>query len=286
MPGPSLVESRLFESVTAPPADGDDVAVSVGSAPFRPNFMQIMAGRDSYLFSGPHHGFLDHVRAEVTASGTDRTWVLRGVRAFAAERTDNSIDRLSLGAGASLALTGLSASTWYYVYGFNNGGVIGLEASLTTPDGALRFSSGSGTRVYLGCFRTDTAGRAIPMVQNGRRYTFRSGYSGISGTPLQLGDSAGTAGHTIVSALVPAHVRVIRVRYVASFDAITTTRTVGVSTSSNDAEIVESWRPAISANGNAAGIVDVVVASDGTISLYSSHATESSIFASLAGFEE
>ncbi|MBL8684431.1 MAG: hypothetical protein JNK05_34980 [Myxococcales bacterium] len=228
MPGPSLTESRLFESVTAPPADGDDVAVSAGAAPFRDNFMQKMAARDSYLFNGPHHGFLDHVRAEVTASGTDRTWVLRGVRAFAAEQTDSSINRLSLGAGASLALTGLSASTWYYVYGFNNGGVIGLEASLTTPDGALRFSSGSGTRVYLGCFRTDTAGRAIPMVQNGRHYTFRDGFTGLSGTPLELGSTSGAP--VAVDARVPPHVNVARVRFGTGLvgGAVSSTRSAGV----------------------------------------------------------
>ena len=286
MPGPTLTESRLFESVTAPPADGDDVAVSAGTAPFRANFMQVMAGRDSYLYNGPHHGFLDHVRAEVTADGTDRYWVLRGIRAIAAERTDDTINRLSLGAGSSLALTGLSASTWYYVYGSNNAGTLALEATTTLPDGALRFSSGDTTRVYLGCFFTDGAGRAIPMVQNGKSYTFRSGYSGITGTPLALGTSSG-AGHTIVSAIVPGHVRVVRVGYRASFDAVSITRTAGITTSASDTDtgFLESCRPAIG-SADAAGVVDVAVAGDGTIALYASHATEATITARLVGFEE
>lgn len=192
MAGPSLVESRLWESVTAPPADGDDVAITAGAAPLRPNVLQKLYARDSFLFNGPFHGFVDLAyQADITASGTNRTWTLRSVKRIAITRDDGSgvIDAFSVSSGApkSVSISALGANDEYFVYAHNAAGVLTLEVSGTLPDGALAFKSGDATRVYLGSFRTDAAGRAVPQVQCGRRYRVLAGHPGITGTPLLCG---------------------------------------------------------------------------------------------------
>ena len=287
MPGPSLTESRLWESVTAPPADGDAVSISAGAAPLRANFMQKMAGRDSYLFNGPFNGFLDHVRAEVTASGTDRTWHLRSVRNLAIHRGDGTINRFTDGTGTtSIALTGLSASTWYYVYAYNNAGVLALEVSATLPEPTLDFKDSDTTRVYLGCFVTDTAGRAVPQFQSGRRYTFRPGFAGLSGVPLLLGDSVGFSGFISVSARVPDHVRCALVSYYSITNTTTAARTAGVATTGDGLGLshFHAWKSG-SNSEQQTGLAELVVIG-GTIDLYASHPTEVSVIARLVGFTE
>lgn len=193
MPGPSLVESRLWESVTAPPADGDDVAIASGTAPLRANVLQKLYARESYLFNGPFHGFVDpNYQADITASGTNRTWTLRTAKRIAITRDDGSgvIDTFTVGGTPlSVSIGVLSANDEAFVYAYNNAGVLALEVSSTLPEPSLDFKDSDTTRVYLGSFRTDGAGRAVPQVQCGRRYRVLAGHSGITGTPLLCGST-------------------------------------------------------------------------------------------------
>lgn len=46
--------------------------------------------------------------------------------------------------------SGLSASTHYYMYGYNNGGVFACEISTTAPTVGALFKTGDATRFYLG----------------------------------------------------------------------------------------------------------------------------------------
>lgn len=48
------------------------------------------------------------------------------------------------------AVTGLTASTWYYIYAFWNAGSMNIEVSTTQPDAALRLKNANNTRTYLG----------------------------------------------------------------------------------------------------------------------------------------
>lgn len=193
MPGPSLVESRLWESVTAPPADGDDVAIASGTAPLRANVLQKLYARESYLFNGPFHGFVDPAyQADITASGTDRTWTLRTAKRIALTRADGSgvIDVFTVG-GTPLAVSigVLGANDEAFVYAYNNAGVLALEVSSTLPEPSLDFKDSDTTRVYLGSFRTDGAGRAVPQSQCGRSYAALLGHAGITGDPLKCGST-------------------------------------------------------------------------------------------------
>jgi hypothetical protein len=185
----------------------------------------------------------------------------------------------------ALALPVLTASTWYYVYAYNNAGSLALEYSTTVPTADLRSKTGDSTRAYLGCFVTDSAGKAIPMMQVGRRYTFRGGHTAITGTPLRLGDTAGQpAGPYTVSAKVPPHVEVCTVMYKSSASSTTAPRTAGVATTGDSAVHLHSWKSG--ANGEfQTGTAELVVVG-GTIDLYASHATEVTCFADLTGFEE
>jgi hypothetical protein len=288
MPGSPLSESRKWETINAPPADGDAVSVSSGTAPFRANFMEKMAARDSYLYNGPFNGFLDHVRAEVTASGTDRAWHLHSVRNVAIHRADGSINRISNGTGVvSLALTGLSASTWYYIYAWNNEGALSLEASAILPEPTLDFKDSDPTRVYLGCFRTDTAGRAIPMVQTGRDYTFRGSYTGLSGTPLALGSTLGASGFQEVSARLPPQALRVRVGYTSLYEAgASATHECGVSSEASVNVMFRHIYRAGTGIGDQTGFAELTLTSSGTIFIHSTHATEVICTAGLVGFSE
>lgn len=253
MPGPSLVESRLWESVTAPPADGDDVAITAGAAPLRTNVLQKLYARESYLFNGPFHGFVDpNYQADITASGTNRTWVLRSVKRLALTRDDGSgtIDAFSVSSGApkSVSIGALGTNDEYFVYAHNAAGVLTLEVSGTLPDGALAFKSGDTTRVYLGSFLTDGAGRAVPQVQCGRRYRVLAGHSSITGTPLLCGATAAD-GVLAVAARAPSTAKSGHFALTAGKNAApTASRAVGIGAVGTNAgallirvENAETW---------------------------------------------
>jgi len=232
MPGPSLVESRLWESVTAPPADGDDVAITAGAAPLRTNVLQKLYARESYLFNGPFHGFVDPAyQADITASGTNRTWTLRAAKRISITRDDASgiIDTFVVGGTpVSVAIGVLGANDEAFVYAYNNAGVLALEVSSTLPEPSLDFKDSDTTRVYLGSFRTDGAGRAVPQVQCGRRYRVLAGHSGITGTPLVCGATAAD-GVLAVAARAPSTAKSGHFALTAGKNAPPTgTRAVGI----------------------------------------------------------
>jgi hypothetical protein len=78
--------------------------------------------------------------------------------------TTNSVDRIIPDAGVTLGTGGLSASTTYFIYAFDNAGTLTLEASTTAPvvqaGTGIRIKGGpDATRTLVGMART-TAGTA------------------------------------------------------------------------------------------------------------------------------
>jgi len=210
MPGPSLVESQQWKQVTAPPADGDDVTMTAGSAPLRTNVLEPLHGRDSYLFNGPHNGFVDHVVAKVDGATGARVWTLVSARRLAIHRADGiTIDSFSP-SGTTLALGATFATdpdTIAYIYAVNDAGTLALEASLTAPEASLRFKTGDTSRVYLGAIVIDGAGDALPMVQVGRRVRLLYGADAQTNLRLTVGGLVG--GGSVTRALpVPPHARI------------------------------------------------------------------------------
>lgn len=220
MPGPSLTETRTWETVTAPPADGDDLAIATGTAPLRPNVLQKLYSRESYLFNGPFHGFVDPAyQAEITASGTTRTWVLRTAKRIALERADGTIDVFTVGGVAlSIVIGALAANQEAFVYAYNNAGTLALEVSSTLPEPSLDFKDSDPTRVYLGSFITDDAGRAITQVQCGRRYVLIG--QSITGD-TKCGETLAN-GETLVPALAPSTARMGTFRFRSTVNAAPT----------------------------------------------------------------
>lgn len=246
MPGPSLVESRLWESVTAPPADGDDVAIASGTAPLRANVLQKLYARESYLFNGPFHGFVDPAyQADITASGTDRTWTLRTAKRISITRADGSgvIDVFAVG-GTPLAVSigVLGANDEAFVYAYNNAGVLALEVSSTLPEPSLDFKDSDTTRVYLGSFRTDSAGRAITQVQRGRDVMIVGDGLAAYGD-LRCGETLAD-GVTAVPALAPSVARVGIYRLYSTTNAtpLSATRWAYISPRAGLATVQQFWK--------------------------------------------
>lgn len=236
MPGPSLTESKQWTQVTAPPADGDDVAMTAGSAPLRTNVLEPMHGRDSYLYNGPHNGFVDHVVATIDGAAGSRVWTLVSARRLAIHRSDGiTIDSFSP-SGTTLAL-GLTfagdPNTIAYVYARNNAGALVLEASLIAPESTLRFKTGDASRVYLGAIVIDGSGDAVPMVQCGRRVRLLYGADATTDARLTVNGPAG-AGDVTRALPVPPHARVAAIvlhgtRAAISAEQIVSVRPVGAT---------------------------------------------------------
>ena len=174
-------------------ADGDDVAITAGAAPLRTNVLQKLYARESYLFNGPFHGFVDpNYQADITASGTNRTWTLRAAKRISITRDDASgiIDTFVVGGTpVSVAIGVLGTNDEAFVYAYNNAGTLTLEVSSTLP--SRRSTSKTATP------RASTSVRFGPMARpRGATGPVRAalsrarGHSGITGTPLVCGATA------------------------------------------------------------------------------------------------
>lgn len=288
MPGPSLVESRIWELVTAPPADGDDVAIASGAAPLRANVLQRLYARDSYLLNGPFHGYVDpSYQADITASGTNRTWTLRTAKRIAIRRADGSgiIDAFTVGGSAvTVAIGVLGANSEAFVYAWNDAGVLKLEVSSTLPEPSLDFLDSDLTRVYLGSFLTDGAGRAVTQVQRGRDVMLVG--ENITGTPTLCGSTAAT-GATLVPAKAPsiAKVGVFRLASATVSAPSGFTRLVSLSAKNGLLVATQHYYKVGTALSSQETSVECAIV-DGQIKLNSSQITEVTGDAYLLGWRE
>lgn len=77
---------------------------------------------------------------------------------------------------ATVSTPGLSTTTWYYVYAYNDAGSCNYEFSTTAPDAAAAraYKAGDQTRAYVGCFRTDSVSPdPLPFFMVDGQYTYR-----------------------------------------------------------------------------------------------------------------
>ena len=113
----------------------------------------------------------------------------------------------------------LANNSWYYVYAWSNAGSVDYEISLTAPSVSRVRKSGSDdedlARVYLGCFRTGSAGAPLPVHAVRGRYLYRRsaiasvdgafGANGLRAVPIATGVTART--DLDLKARVPPHAR-------------------------------------------------------------------------------
>lgn len=287
MPGPSLVESRLWESVTAPPADGDDVAIASGTAPLRANVLQKLYARDSFLANGPFHGFVDqNYQADITASGINRTWTLRTAKRIALTRADGSgvIDAFTVGgAPVSVAIGALGANDEYFVYAWNDGGTLKLEVSSSLPEPPLDFKDSDLTRVYLGSFLTDGAGRAVTQVQRGRDVML-VGASIASLDDLKCGVTTVT-GANLVPARAPSVAKTGIYRFISGVVAApTSSRSSTIAPASGVVHALHYWKVGTALSRQESSVEVGIVGAQ--IQLSSDEITEVSADAYLLGWRE
>lgn len=140
--------------------------------------------------------------------GDDSNGVRRTTGAAATTITQTKIE----GGGGTLG----ASARWWYVYAFLTiTGDVDYAISLTGPGAYGRTKDGDTTRVYLGCFPTDTTGAPMPVTRVGNRVVYRRG--GIASVEAALGsnglravDGATAVARTVLdlSSRVPPHSRV------------------------------------------------------------------------------
>lgn len=100
-----------------------------------------------------------------------------------------------------------ASARWWYVYAWMNGGTLDYAISLTGPDATGRVKSADASRVYLGCFPTDSAGNPIPVRAARGRYVYRRSACASNETRVLNTSAAAGATNLSLAALVPPHAR-------------------------------------------------------------------------------
>jgi hypothetical protein len=118
------------------------------------------------------------------------------------------------------AITSLTPDTWYYVYAYNNSGVIAYEISSNAPvtgSGWLVTKTGDTAKIYVGAVRAyDDGGttKLLAVDMQNRIYTYRHGATTAQlGYSLVLTDQNATTIQTVnCSKLIPPHSKIAKVR--------------------------------------------------------------------------
>lgn len=189
------------------PDNGDANTIDSIEAP-----MQKIADRAQHAVNGvaSRIAWAETISVEAGGSNSSFTINVGAIQAIVLARVDGSYRAYSANAaaiGASKLESGstLSNSSWYYVYAFDNAGVVDFQISITAPraSGVYKNTVGNVYR-YLGCFRTNGSGAPIPSraVRGVTTYLqgIPTGYVSLSGP---------TTGYEAISlaALVPPHSR-------------------------------------------------------------------------------
>lgn len=126
-----------------------------------------------------------------------------------------------------VALTGgLTNSTQYWVYAYDDAGSLNFTASVNASDLGLRYQTGNTDYFYVTTFFTDSSGNVIRYTQSDNYFSFNSRYpvgAGVKGNHVL--DNASTVGPTTtsVSACVPSQARAFSVQARCGSSAVSDT---------------------------------------------------------------
>ena len=151
------------------------------------------------------------------------------------------IDAVKLPAKAetTVSVGSLSTDLWYYVYAYNDSGVITYEVSQTAPDAYNRFKSGDTTRLYVGFFRTftDSTVKIVAFRSHNGRYLYRISQNFSAGLQTQLAlitnGVAGAAADVNGTKAFPPHCRLGIVRFTVERVSGTTGESTSLYTKSD-----------------------------------------------------
>jgi hypothetical protein len=202
----NLTDVSTFSSPVAVPASGDSRTAASVSTPF-----QSLANRTKYLYDALLNGVLVGGDGCYSSAGAD-------VRVPALKVLIGSA-LLSTSAETTVALSGLTAGTFYYVYAYNNAGAVGFEVSATPPDAGLVYKNGGTTHRYICAVLATAATTVRPFRKAGRDYTWRVSAIASEGlTALRAQPGAGTGTYATVTLahwstahpFMPAHARIAK----------------------------------------------------------------------------
>lgn len=230
----NLIDASAFTSPVVAPADGDSrnaASITQGEQP--------LADRTRFLLNASVGHLLWNGRLRVAA-------VAAGIGVYVGAVESLLIGTSLLAQAAETELTGslplAGVASWYYVYAYDSGGVLALQASLDAPDAALVWkSTGARTHRYLGCFRTDGAG--APILMRAARGDCRWLTAPGARTALAAGNA--TAATSIdCAAYAPPHARVLCLA-LNSIDTGGSSRTVNLYESTTGAAHVVQQVPTL-----------------------------------------
>lgn len=120
-----------------------------------------------------------------------------------------TLDATKISGGGNLA-----NSTWYYVYCYDNAGVLDYEISPTAPAASLRIKSGDLTRRYLGCFPTLSTGAPVALRASNGAYRYRRSAQAVADLRVLLDGAVVGPSAVACAALVPPHSSLATIRAV------------------------------------------------------------------------
>lgn len=150
----------------------DDGEAAVATAPGVPasrvtleEVVQALADNTAAALAGAH-GFIDRRELVVTYAGVLRVGPFGRL---VLDRADGTREVFSSVAPITITPGSLSANTHYYVYAWNNAGVLSWLVSATVPDDALQWKSDDATPThrYIGSFKTTFTATLMPQVLTG-----------------------------------------------------------------------------------------------------------------------
>lgn len=160
------------------PADGDALlAASVNNA-----FIQL-ADRTTLGFNGLYGVYGSRLRVEQLNSGPGVGGVIT-INPQQALRSSSGVLSGTFGGSFDINTTLGSATainTWYYVYGFDNSGVLTPVIATDQPDTSIKYRSTSADQMFLTLFRTDGTNVCLNYFHQEGVYTYADEVSVLSG---------------------------------------------------------------------------------------------------------
>ncbi len=204
-----LTESKSFDATVTVPADGDTRNAASVNVPF-----QALGNRTRYLKAvGDAGAGLLHGGRVLTQMSTS-TVKVSAIKALILGATLLSAGETTIGSAQLEGGGGFANSTWYYVYAYDNSGVLAFQISTTVPDASLVYKNATTSHRYLGCFRTNGAGNILAFRCVNGRFRYRVGDANTTLTALRGLDNGQSTSEVNVSlaALVPPHAKLLHLR--------------------------------------------------------------------------
>ena len=168
--------------------------------------------------------------------------------------------------GTTLALSGLTGSTWYYLYAYDDSSSPGYEWSTTAPDSSLSHKTGDETRAYLGCFYATGAStmRAFRAIDGCYLYD----HSNVGACLALSGGTAGSFTDVSLAALMPPHARCAHLYTLVTSGAPTDAARIRPNGSANAGTPIYAYATALWCETDSTQAIEYQKDAANTVSIY------------------